>query len=119
MHLLTVVGDKGARRHRHRGGRIEFGAGPHPPGTFQHRDETVMWVKMRMTEMVAREPFDHDDVKPLLRRIAGEDCILRAGRIRLSPFYLIGQLIGHGGRIQLGRAREPTRQKQGDCWQQE
>jgi len=52
MHLLSVMGHKSARRHRHRGIGIEFGAGADPPCSLEHGDEAVVRMELRAAEMI-------------------------------------------------------------------
>jgi hypothetical protein len=60
-------------------------------------------MKMRMAEMVARQPFDHLHVEPFLCWIAGQDRNLRAGRAGRRPFDPIRQRVGDGCRVEARR----------------
>src|SRR6202040_567285 len=72
MHLLAEMGHKGAGRHGNRVRGIEYVAGAHPPGSLEHGDEAVVWMKMRPAEIVACEPFVQNDIEARLFRIADQ-----------------------------------------------
>jgi hypothetical protein len=72
VHLLAEMGDEATCGHGHGIGRIELITGTDPPRALEHRDETVVGMKMRATEVVTCEPFVDHDIKAGLFRVADE-----------------------------------------------
>src|SRR5215831_6184231 len=72
VHLFAEMGDEGTGGHRHGIGRIELIAGTNPPRALEHRDETIVGMKMWATEVVTCQPFVDHDIKARLFRVADE-----------------------------------------------
>src|SRR6516164_6039618 len=69
MHLLGEVGDEAAGRHRHHFVLVEFVSGRDPPRSFDHGDEAIVGMEVRLAE-VARLETVENDVGAGLGRIA-------------------------------------------------
>ena len=103
MHLLAEMGHECAARQCHAVVRIKRAAASHPPGAIEHHDEAVVRVKVRPAEMISLQPPVAHDIEPVLRRVADQHRILRAGRAWRVPFNLIGFLIDQCRRVELDR----------------
>jgi len=63
VHLLAEMSGEATCGHGDGIGRIELITGTDPPRALEHRDETVVGMKMRATEVVTCEPFVDHDIK--------------------------------------------------------
>src|SRR5262244_3671635 len=105
MHLLAEMRDETAARHGDHVVFVDFVAGCDPPRAFDHGDEAIIGMEMRLAEVAGLESIE-DDVEPTLGRIALQDDLVCAGGAgRIAPLVLIGQSVDDGGGIE---ASEPT-----------
>src|SRR5262245_60308389 len=105
MHLLAEMGDETAAGHGNHIVFVDFVAGCDPPRAFDHGDEAIVGMEMRLAEVAGLESIE-DDVEPTLGRIALQDDLVGAGGAgRIAPLVLIGQSVDDGGGLE---AREPT-----------
>src|SRR5215475_10075983 len=99
MHLLAKMRDETAARHGDHIVFVDFVAGCHPPRAFDHGDEAIVGMEMRLAE-VARLETVEDDVGSALGRIALQDDLVGAcGAGRIAPLVLIGQSVDDGSGI--------------------
>src|SRR5262249_42185357 len=78
MHLLAEMGDETAARHGDHIVLVDFVAGCDPPRAFDHGDEAIIGMEMRLAEVARLESIE-DDVEPALGRIAVQDDLVCAG----------------------------------------
>src|SRR5262245_4736085 len=99
MHLLAEMGDETAAGHGNHIVFVDFVAGCDPPRAFDHGDEAIVGMEMRLAE-VARFESIEDDVGSALGRIALQDDLIGAGGAgRIAPLVLIGQSVHDGSGI--------------------
>src|SRR5437016_4734747 len=72
MDLISVVDHVAAGRNRFHTIGIVFGTGVHPPRARQHRDVTIVRMRMR-TAVVMRRPFGENNVKPRFGRVTEQN----------------------------------------------
>src|SRR5215467_6938817 len=99
MHLLAEMRDETAARHGHHIVFVDFVAGCDPPRAFDHGDEAIIGMEMRLAEVARLESIE-DDVEPAFGRIAVQDDLVCAGGAgRIAPLVLIGQGVDDGSGI--------------------
>ena len=102
VHLLGEMGDEGAGGHGDRILFVELVSGCDPPRAFDHRDEAVVGMEVRLAEIARLEAVENH-VEPALGRIAVQHDLIDAGRAgRVAPFVLIRQGVDDGLGIEAG-----------------
>jgi len=99
MHLLAEMRDETAARHGDHIVFVDFVAGCDPPRAFDHGDEAIVGMEMRLAEVARLESIEND-VEPALGRIALQDDLVGAcstGRVAL--LVLIGQSVDDGSGV--------------------
>src|SRR6516164_7749750 len=99
MHLLAEMRDETAARHGDHIVLVDFVAGCDPPSAFDHGDEAIVGMEVRLAEVARLESIE-DDVEAGLGRIAVQDHLVGACSTgRVTPLVLIGQNVGDGSGI--------------------